>query len=87
VLTRSCAHEGGPFGIRWNTVTMGLVRGTRFTDVHHPDMVASAVAAAPLGALPHAEDIAEAVAFLAGDRARFITGETLNVAAGAFMRY
>ena len=41
----------------------------------------------PLGALPHTDDIAEAVAFLAGDRARFITGETLNVAAGAFMRY
>jgi 3-oxoacyl-[acyl-carrier protein] reductase len=66
---------------------MGLVRGTRFTDVQHPDMVPSAVAAAPLGALPHADDIAEAVAFLASDRARFITGETLNVAAGAFMRY
>jgi NAD(P)-dependent dehydrogenase (short-subunit alcohol dehydrogenase family) len=29
--------------------------------------------------------LAEAVAFLAGDRARFITGETLNIAAGAFM--
>lgn len=87
VLTRSCAHEGGPFGIRCNTVTMGLVRGTRFTDVHHPEMVPSVVSAAPLGALPHTDDIAEAVAFLAGDRARFITGETLNVAAGAFMRY
>jgi len=87
VLTRSCAHEGGPFGIRCNTVTMGLVRGTRFTDVLHPDMLPDAIATAPLGALPHADDIAEAVAFLAGDRARFITGETLNVAAGAFMRY
>lgn len=87
VLTRSCAHEGGPYGIRCNTVTMGLVRGTRFTDVHHPEMMPSAVEAAPLGDLPHADDIAEAVAFLAGDRARFITGETLNVAAGAFMRY
>ena len=87
VLTRSCAHEGGPFGIRCNTVTMGLVRGTRFTDVQHPDMVPGAVDVAPLGVLPHADDIAEAVAFLASDRARFITGETLNVAAGAFMRY
>lgn len=86
-LTRSCAHEGGPFGIRCNTVTMGLVRGTRFTDVHHPELIPDAVADAPLGALPHADDIAEAVAFLASDRARFITGETLNVDAGAFMRY
>jgi 3-oxoacyl-[acyl-carrier protein] reductase len=87
VLTRSCAHEGGRFGIRCNNVTMGLVRGTRFTDVLHPDLLPDAIAAAPLGALPHADDIAEAVAFLACDRSRFITGETLNVAAGQFMRY
>ena len=86
-LTRSCAHEGGPFGIRCNTVTMGLVRGTRFTEVHHPELVDEAVAAAPLRSLPDAVDIAEAVAFLASDRARCITGETLNVDAGQFMRY
>jgi NAD(P)-dependent dehydrogenase (short-subunit alcohol dehydrogenase family) len=86
-LSRSCAHEGGPYGIRCNTVTMGLVRGTRFTEVHHPEMVEDSIASAPLGALPHAEDIAEAVAFLASDRARFITGETLNVDAGEHMRY
>ncbi|MDT3441907.1 MULTISPECIES: SDR family NAD(P)-dependent oxidoreductase [unclassified Pseudofrankia] len=86
-LTRSCAHEGGPYGIRANNVTMGLVLGTRYADVHHPDLVAEAIAASPMNALPHAVDIAEAVAFLASDRARFITGETLNVAAGQFMRY
>jgi NAD(P)-dependent dehydrogenase (short-subunit alcohol dehydrogenase family) len=86
-LTRSCAHEGGPFNIRANNVTMGLVRGTRFTDVHHPDMISDAIKDSPLNALPHATDIAEAAAFLASDRARFITGETLSVSAGAFMRY
>jgi 3-oxoacyl-[acyl-carrier protein] reductase len=86
-LTRSCAHEGGPYGIRANTVTMGLVRGTRFTDVLHPEMADDAVKTCPLGELPHASDIAEAVGFLASDRARFITGETLNVAGGSFMRY
>jgi len=86
-LTRSCAHEGGPFNIRANTVTMGLVRGTRFTDVLHPEMVPAAVEASPLKALPEASDIAEAVAFLASDRARFITGETINISAGEHMRY
>jgi NAD(P)-dependent dehydrogenase (short-subunit alcohol dehydrogenase family) len=86
-LTRSCAHEGGPFGIRVNTITMGLVTGTRFTEVLHPELVPDAVAAAPLRTLPHATDIAEAAAFLASDRARCITGETLNVSAGSYMRY
>jgi len=40
----------------------------------------------PLGDLPGPADIAEAVAFLASDRAAYITGEVLNVAAGAYMR-
>jgi NAD(P)-dependent dehydrogenase (short-subunit alcohol dehydrogenase family) len=40
----------------------------------------------PLGDLPGPADIAEAVAFLASDRAAFITGEVLNVAGGAYMR-
>jgi NAD(P)-dependent dehydrogenase (short-subunit alcohol dehydrogenase family) len=86
-LARSCAHEGGPHGIRSNIVTMGFVRGTRFSDVLHPDMVATEATANPLGELPHADDIAEAVAFLASDRARYITGETLNVYSGGYMRY
>lgn len=87
VLTRSCAHEGGPFNIRVNTVTMGMVEGTRFADVLHPELVTEAKASAPLGRLPHADDIAEAAAFLLSDRARAITGETLNVSAGGMMRY
>ncbi|MEX2256249.1 MAG: SDR family NAD(P)-dependent oxidoreductase [Acidimicrobiia bacterium] len=86
-LTRSCAHEGGPYGIRCNIVTMGLVRGTRFAEVVRPDMVQGQAERAPLRELPHAEDIAEAVAFLASDRARYITGETINVDAGGYMRY
>jgi NAD(P)-dependent dehydrogenase (short-subunit alcohol dehydrogenase family) len=40
----------------------------------------------PLGDLPGPGDIAEAVAFLASDRAAYITGEVLNVAGGAYMR-
>jgi NAD(P)-dependent dehydrogenase (short-subunit alcohol dehydrogenase family) len=86
-LMRSCAHEGGPYGIRCNIVTMGFVRGTRFAEVLHPEMVAAERALNPLGELPHADDIAEAVAFLASDRARYVTGETLNVDSGGYMRY
>jgi NAD(P)-dependent dehydrogenase (short-subunit alcohol dehydrogenase family) len=87
VLTRSCAHEGGPFGIRVNTLSMGMVSGTRFTDALHPDMQAAEVDRSPLGRLPTAEDVVEAAAFLLSDRAATITGETLNVAAGTHMRY
>ncbi len=85
VLTRSCAHEGGPHNIRAVTVAMGAVKGTKFAE-DHPEMFERADTIGPLGTFPHATDIAEAIAFLASDRAGNITGETLNVAAGAYMR-
>jgi NAD(P)-dependent dehydrogenase (short-subunit alcohol dehydrogenase family) len=87
VLTRSCAHEGGPYGIRVNTLSMGMITGTRFTDALHPDMQAAEVAKSPLGRLAAVDDVVEAAAFLLSDKAANITGETLNVAAGTHMRY
>ena len=87
VLTRSCAHEGGPHGIRVNTLSMGMVTGTRFTDALHPDLQSAEVAKSPMGRLPNVDDVVEAAAFLLSDRAANITGETLNVAAGTHMRY
>jgi 3-oxoacyl-[acyl-carrier protein] reductase len=85
VLTRSCAHEGGPFAIRAVTVAMGVVRGTKFID-DHPEMLERGRADSPMGTCATAVDVAEAIAFLASERARHITGETLNVAAGSYMR-
>ena len=85
VLTRSCAHEGGPFGIRVNTVSMGIVRGTKFID-DHPELLDRPDSRGVLPTLPDASSIAEAVAFLAGDRSSHITGEILNVSSGSYMR-
>lgn len=87
VLTRSCAYEGGPYGIRVNTLSMGMVTGTRFTDALHPDLQAGEREKSPLGRLSHVDDIVEAASFLISDRAKNITGETVNVAAGTHMRY
>jgi 3-oxoacyl-[acyl-carrier protein] reductase len=85
VLTRSVAHEGGPFGIRAVTVAMGIVRGTRFIDAH-PEILDAPENRGPLPWLPTADDIAETIAFLASDRARCVTGESINVASGSYMR-
>ncbi|OHV29897.1 3-oxoacyl-ACP reductase [Pseudofrankia sp. EUN1h] len=85
VLTRSVAHEGGPFGIRAVTVAMGVVGGTRFID-QHPEIIEDPGNRGPLPWMPTAGDIAETIAFLASDRARCVTGESVNVASGAYMR-
>lgn len=87
VLTRCCAHEGGPHGIRVNTLSMGMVTGTRFTDTLHPEMQEGERVKTALGRLPRVEDIVEAAAFLVSDRSASITGEIVNISAGSHMRY
>ena len=84
-LTRGLAHEGGPYGIRALFVSMGVVKGTKFVDDHW-ELLSSQLRPSPLGDRPDTSDIAEAVAFLASERSRMITGEILNIAAGDYMR-
>ena len=85
-LTRGLAHEGGPHRIRAVFLSMGVVKGTKFADDNAQLLARLPGTTGPLGDLPGPADIAEAVAFLASGRAAFITGEVLNVAAGAYMR-
>jgi 3-oxoacyl-[acyl-carrier protein] reductase len=82
-LSRACAFDGGPHNIRAVTVTPGLVRGTKFAD-EHPELFEST--AGPLARWPEPIDVAEAVAFLASDRAKCITGEALYVTSGGRLR-
>ncbi|MEU9273121.1 SDR family NAD(P)-dependent oxidoreductase [Streptomyces sp. NPDC048251] len=84
-LTRQIARVGGPHKIRCNAVALGLVTGTRFTDMR-PHLIEEVAPLIPLGRPGHASDVVEAAAFLASDRASFITGEILNVSGGFYMR-
>ena len=85
-LTRGLAHEGGPHRIRAVYLSMGVVKGTKFAEDNAGLLAGLPGTVGPLGDLPGPADIAEAVAFLASDRAAYITGEVLNVAGGAYMR-
>ena len=86
-LTRAMAGEHGPEGIRVNCVAPGPV----FTPmVYQPGMSEKArdarVRASVLGIEGTGWDIGTAVRFLASERARYITGQTLVVDGGVTLR-
>ena len=84
-LTHGLAKAGGKFNIRANEVTMGIVSDTKFMS-KLPDVMAEYLPQIPLGRHGLTSDIVEAVAFLASDRAGFITGDVLNVCGGIIFR-
>lgn len=82
-LTRSLALELAPSGIRVNCVAPGCVE-TDMVRVLGEDTRRMLEEETPLGRLGKPEDIAEAVAFLASEKAAFITGQVL-IADGGFV--
>lgn len=80
-MTRGLAREMAVFGGTANAVCPGAT-WTRAMERIPPDALQRARDAIPMKSLCDPEDIAHAVAFLASDRARFITGQTLMVNGG-----
>ncbi|MCD2453131.1 3-oxoacyl-ACP reductase FabG [Methylicorpusculum oleiharenae] len=83
-FAKSMAKEVGSRNITINTVAPGFIDTdmTRELSVEHKQTLLSAI---PLGRLGEANEIANAVSFLASDKAAYITGETLHVNGGMFM--
>ena len=80
-MTKSVAKELGSRGITCNAVAPGFIE-TDMTAALTDDVKEKIAAGITLGRLGQVEDIAEAVAFLASDKASYITGQVLEVAGG-----
>jgi 3-oxoacyl-[acyl-carrier protein] reductase len=83
-LTKSNARELAKRNVTVNAVTPGFI-ATDMTDELSDKVKAELSAQIPLGCLGEAEDIAEAVLFLASERSKYITGQVLGVNGGMYM--
>src|ERR1051326_7734744 len=82
-ILHTAANELGPYGIRVNAVCPGLIR-TPLTESHfsNPELLKDYFRHIPLGRGGEAEEVANAIAFLASGTASYITGAALFVDGG-----
>ena len=83
-LAKSLAEELAPYNINVNVVAPHAIK-TDMSREWSDEKRRSIIAEIPLGRMGEPEDIAEAVVFLVSDKAKFITGEVLDVNGGCLM--
>jgi NAD(P)-dependent dehydrogenase (short-subunit alcohol dehydrogenase family) len=84
-FSKTLALELAPFGARANVVAPGRIATKPVRATYSDAEWEAAAKRIPLGHAGEPEDIAEAVAFLAGESSRHMTGQTLHINGGRIM--
>lgn len=83
-LTKTAARELAARSITVNAVAPGFIQ-TKMTDVLPEEVKSSMLSQVPLARLGTPDEVADAVVFLASDRASYITGQVISVNGGMVM--
>ena len=84
-FTRAMSLEWGRNNITVNAVAPGIIKTPAVTSLpHYATIEENAAKVTPVGRLGEVEDVADAVAFLASERAGYISGEVLHVCGGRY---
>jgi len=81
-FTRTLAAEWGPFNIRINAISPGLISTQHNLDVMGASMIEQYAKAIPLGRIGKPDDVLGLAIFLASDASTFITGAIIPVSGG-----
>ena len=84
-LTRTLALELAPAGVRVNAVAPGRIETAKVRSHYTDEEWQKSNERIPLGHPGEVEDVAEAVAYLASDAAKHMTGQTMHVNGGRIM--
>ncbi len=84
-MTKTLARTAAPLGITVNAVAPGCIETELLHQALSPERIAKLAADIPLG-LGNTRDIGLAVAYLCGESGRYVTGATIDVNGGLYMR-
>ena len=85
VLTKIFARELAPFGVTVNAVAPAAIDGPIMQGLGNA-RIEELATAIPVGRIGTPDEVASVVTYLASDAAGFITGATIDVNGGIFMR-
>jgi NAD(P)-dependent dehydrogenase (short-subunit alcohol dehydrogenase family) len=81
-LTLGLAKELGPRNVRVNAIRPGLIETEMQADSGIPDRATRLAGSIPMGRPGSADEVAEAIIWLASDAARYVSGAILDVSGG-----
>lgn len=85
-FTKGLAKELGPFGVRVNAVSPGVIDTPYHEQFSTPEAMKSYVGMIPLGRIGTPAEVAQVICFLASDAASYLAGETIEINGGMNMR-